>query len=71
MVVDTQEPLVDTSVTKEPIVEIESNQGEKEEVHIHEPAFDTAVTQELAVETKAYQGKNDTQEPLNDTAITK
>lgn len=43
MVVDTQEPLVDITVTQEPTVETKSNQGEKEEAGIHEPVVDTVV----------------------------
>jgi len=35
-------------------VEIEANQGEKEDVDIHKPVVETAVTQEPTMETKDY-----------------
>lgn len=45
LVANTQEPLADTTITRELEVETEVSQGKEGKSNIHEPMVDTVVTQ--------------------------
>lgn len=67
---DTQEPLAETIVSPEPIMEEEVTQGKEGEANIHEHAVQTIVTQEPTMEIEAYLGKNDIQKFVDKTDVT-